>query len=36
METKPFKLVAMATANMLARIVFALVRDDAHYISTPE
>jgi transposase len=34
METKPFKLVAVATANKLARIVFALMRDDAHYAGT--
>ena len=35
METKPFKLVAVATANKLARIVFALMRDEAHYVGTP-
>lgn len=35
METKPFKLVAVATANKLARIVFALMRDEAHYAGTP-
>jgi transposase len=34
METKPFKLVAVATANKLARIVFALMRDEAHYAGT--
>lgn len=31
METRPTKLVAVATANKLARIAFALMRDDAHY-----
>lgn len=31
METKPFKLVAVATANKLARIAFALMRDNAPY-----
>jgi transposase len=35
METKPFKLVAVATANKLARIVFALMRDETHYAGTP-
>ncbi len=30
-ETKPFKLVAVALANKLARIAFAIMRDDAHY-----
>lgn len=35
METKPFKLVAVATANKLARIAFALMRDDARYAATP-
>ena len=35
METKPFKLVAVATANKLARIAFALMRDDARYAGTP-
>ncbi|ODT65383.1 MAG: IS110 family transposase [Pelagibacterium sp. SCN 63-23] len=35
METKPFKLVAVATANKLARIAFALMRDDARYSGTP-
>jgi len=35
MGTKPFKLVAVATANKLARIVFALMRDKAHYAGTP-
>ncbi|WP_245486317.1 hypothetical protein [Mesorhizobium sp. M5C.F.Ca.IN.020.29.1.1] len=33
METKPFKLVAVA--NKLARIVFALMRDETHYAGTP-
>ena len=31
METKPFKLVAVAIANKLARIVFALMRDGSIY-----
>lgn len=35
METKPFKLVAVATANKLARIVFALMRDATDYAGTP-
>lgn len=35
METKPFKLVAVATANKLARIAFALMRDATHYAGTP-
>jgi transposase len=35
METEPFKLAAVATANKLARIAFALMRDEAHYVSTP-
>lgn len=35
MESKPFNLVAVATANKLARIAFALMRDDARYVSTP-
>lgn len=35
METKPFKLVAVATANKLARIAFALMCDDARYADTP-
>jgi transposase len=35
METKPFKLAAVAIANKLARIAFALMRDEAHYVSTP-
>ena len=35
MGTKPFKLVAVATANEIARIVFALMRDDAHYVGAP-
>ncbi len=30
-ETKPFKLVAVALANKLARIAFAIMRDDAIY-----
>jgi len=34
METKPFKLVAVATANKLARIVFSLMRDETHYSGT--
>ena len=32
---QPFKRVAVATANKLARIVFALMRDEAHYVGTP-
>ncbi|ESY03446.1 transposase [Mesorhizobium sp. LNJC399B00] len=35
METKPFKLVAVTTANKLARIVFALMRDATYYAGTP-
>jgi len=35
METKPYKLVAVATANKLARIAFALMRDEARYAGTP-
>ncbi|MER8509969.1 IS110 family transposase [Mesorhizobium sp. M0894] len=35
LEAKPFKLVAVATANKLARIVFALMRDVTHYAGTP-
>ena len=31
METKPFKLVAVAIANKLARIAFALMRDGSIY-----
>jgi transposase len=31
LETKPFKLVAVAIANKLARIAFALMRDNASY-----
>jgi len=31
METKPFKLVAVAMANKLARIAFALMRDGSIY-----
>ncbi|MES0026602.1 MULTISPECIES: IS110 family transposase [unclassified Mesorhizobium] len=34
LEAKPFKLVAVATANKLARIVFALMRDVTHYAGT--
>jgi len=34
MQTKPFKLVAVAIANKLARIIFALMRDEAHYTGT--
>ena len=30
METKPFKLVAVALANKLARIAFAVMRDQRH------
>jgi transposase len=30
-ETKPFKLVAVAMANKLARIDFALMRDGSIY-----
>lgn len=35
LEAKPFKLVAVAMANKLARIVFALMRDVTHYAGTP-
>ena len=31
METKPFKLVAVALANKLARIAFAVVGDKKKY-----
>ena len=31
METKPFKLVAVAIANKLARIVFALLHGGTQY-----
>ncbi len=31
METKPFKLVAVAMANRLARIAFAVMRDGSIY-----
>ncbi len=31
METKPFKLVAVALANKLARIAFAVMRDQTPY-----
>ena len=31
METKPFKLVAVALANKLARIAFAVMRDGSIY-----
>jgi transposase len=31
METKPFKLVAVALANKLARIAFAVMRDRTPY-----
>ena len=31
METKPFKLVAVAMTNKLARIAFALMRDGSIY-----
>ncbi|WP_432715713.1 hypothetical protein [Xanthobacter autotrophicus] len=35
MDTKPFKLVAVALANKLARIAFALMRDVTHYAGKP-
>ncbi|MGO4560021.1 IS110 family transposase [Mesorhizobium sp. 2RAF21] len=35
MKTRPFKLVAVALANKLARIVFALMRDETHYAGRP-
>ena len=31
MKTKPFKLVAVAVANKLARIAFAIMRDCSIY-----
>jgi len=31
MKTKPFKLVAVALANKLARIAFAVMRDKTRY-----
>jgi transposase len=33
METKPFKLVAVAVANKLARTAFAVMRDGSIYAS---
>ena len=35
METKPFKLVAVALANKLARIAFAVMRDQTPYSAKP-
>ena len=35
METKPFKLVAVALANKLARIAFAVMRDQTSYSAKP-
>jgi len=35
MQTKPFRLVAVAIANKLARIVFALMRDGTRYADAP-
>jgi len=35
MQTKPFKLVAVALANKLARIAFAVMRDKAIYRGVP-
>src|SRR5271168_2411503 len=35
METKPFKLVAVALANKLARIAFAILRDQTPYSAKP-
>ena len=35
METKPFKLVAVALANKLARIAFAVTRDQTPYSAKP-
>jgi transposase len=34
METKPFKLVAVALANKIARIAFAIMRDNKPYMTT--
>lgn len=34
METKPFKLVAVAVANKLARIVFAILRGGTRYVGS--
>jgi len=34
MQTKPFKLVAVALANKLARIAFALMRSQSVYART--
>ena len=34
MQTKPFKLVAVALANKLARIAFALMRSQSTYART--
>jgi transposase len=36
METKPFKLVAVALANKLARIVFAILRSGANYAAVAQ
>ena len=36
METKPFKLIALAIANKLARIVFAILRSGTRYAGAEE
>jgi transposase len=35
MQTKPFKLVAVALANKLARIAFAIMRGETIYSAAP-
>jgi transposase len=35
LEKKPFKLVAVALANKMARIAFAILRDKTTYRETP-
>jgi transposase len=35
MKTKPFKLVAVALANKMARIVFAIMRGKTTYCAAP-
>jgi len=35
MQTKPFKLVAVALANKMARIAFAIMRSRTSYSADP-
>jgi hypothetical protein len=35
MQTKPFKLVAAALANRIARVAFAIMRGKTSYSATP-